>query len=275
MNHSTIIIFYAILIAVSLSSCSTIRNSASVGVQFRIDDVDVDKTGNYYLTDYRGEIRKYSDDNKMQYSYKNYNTGPIASVDVTNPHKILVFFRDFQTLMLLDNTLSSIKTIKLNPLEYYTAAGTSNDGSIWLYNSVRNTINKISFDGSVFLESIPLRRFAPGSITDAKITERENMLYINDANHGILLFNNLGIFSRIVPLTTASGIQIINNTIYYLDTATYQFAAYDLSLNTKATVVGLNEYQPKAAKVYGNKIFMIRNNTLDIFSLEKGELINQ
>ena len=274
MNHSIRSIHALMMMTVILLSCSSIRNPTSTRMEFRANDMEADKVGNYYLIDSRGEIRKYTPDNELQYSFKNYNSGTVASVDVTNPHKIMVFFRDFQTLMLLDNTLSEIKTIKLDDSGYYTAAGTSNDGNIWLYNSVRNTINKISYDGAVSLESIPLRRFAPYNITDAKIIERENLLFINDANHGVLLYNNLGIFTRIIPLTGASKLQIDNNSIYYLDKASYQFSAYDLSLNKEIVIFDLKDHEPSMALASRNYILLIKKNALEILLFEDGREIN-
>lgn len=268
MNNSLQIIFALFIIAVLVCSCDITKKNLSAGLEFRIDDVQVDKVGNYYLTDYRGEIRKYSDVNKLQYSFKNYNIGEIAVVDLTNPHKILVFFKDFQTLLVLDNTLSPIQTIKLSYTDYCTAAGTSNDGNIWLYNSIGNTLKKVSYDGSIILESIPLNHLMPLNIRDAKITERDNMLFIYDENKGLLLFNNLGIFSTIIPLTQTSKFQFTDNNIYFLDNETYEFISYDIRSKRQEIVADLEDYKPQKAIIYGNYILIIRNNTVETFSLK-------
>jgi hypothetical protein len=64
-----------------------------------------DNLQNIYL--YHGNsIRKYSPQGQLLYNYSDKSYGAITSVDVNDPLKMLVFYKDFPEIVLLDNTLS-------------------------------------------------------------------------------------------------------------------------------------------------------------------------
>src|SRR5690606_23871748 len=50
----------------------------------------------------------YKQKNSEKWEYKNLSLGKITLVDLINPLKILVFYQDFNSVVLLDNQLSEI-----------------------------------------------------------------------------------------------------------------------------------------------------------------------
>ena len=64
-----------------------------------------DALGNIYLAkDY--QLEKYSPDGTLLFTYNNYLAGRIFSVDPADPFKVLVYYRDFGQVDILDNTLT-------------------------------------------------------------------------------------------------------------------------------------------------------------------------
>lgn len=70
-------------------------------------------------------------------NYSNLQLGDITSVNLFNPLKINVFYKDFNTVILLDNRLSEITKINFNtvkPFRNISHITTGNDNTIWCFN---------------------------------------------------------------------------------------------------------------------------------------------
>lgn len=66
------------------------------------------------------------------------NLGEITTVDIVNPFKISVFYKQSNTLVLLDNTLTEITRVNFSTIEEFrntTLASTANDRRLWLFNT--------------------------------------------------------------------------------------------------------------------------------------------
>jgi hypothetical protein len=246
------------------SSCNLTRNVGTEISDFEINDFEVDKLGNYYLINHIGEIRKYSAEKKILYTFKNLSFGNISCIDVTNPHKILVFYKEFQIILILDNTLTIVTTIKLDDSQYYSAAGISNDGNIWLYNSLKNQLSKLSFSGIIIEDFNPLNVPYPSGINDSKIFDRDNRLYIFDEKSGIFTFNNFGYLEKIIPLTQVCKPEFTKNAILYFDLNLKQIMQIEITFNQKTLIKDLRSMKPDIAVLKNGKMYLIIDNVLII-----------
>ncbi|WP_347374097.1 hypothetical protein [Aequorivita sp. Q41] len=69
--------------------------------------------------------------------YNDLQLGRITSVDIINPLKVVVFFQDTNTVVLLDNKLSEIQRINFNNLAQFlnvSTATNAGNNSLWLFN---------------------------------------------------------------------------------------------------------------------------------------------
>lgn len=63
--------------------------------------------------------------------------GRITSVDIINPLKVIVFFQDTNTVVLLDNKLNEIERISFNNLRQFinvSTATNAGNNSLWIFN---------------------------------------------------------------------------------------------------------------------------------------------
>lgn len=80
-------------------------------------------------------------------SYNNIQLGTITSAHAFNPLKINLFYKDFNTVIILDNRLAEIFKIDFNRLEPFrniSHCSTGNDNTIWIFN--QNTQQLEVFD---------------------------------------------------------------------------------------------------------------------------------
>jgi hypothetical protein len=79
--------------------------------------------------------------------YKNLGLGKIERVDFQNPLQLVVFYKEFNTLVLLDNQLNETKRIdfNLNPtLIQLEAMGLSAQNQLWVYDGNSNRLGLYS-----------------------------------------------------------------------------------------------------------------------------------
>jgi len=96
--------------------------------------VGVDKFGFVYYIN-RNTLYKKKD--AVFYEYRDIQFGKIESVDLTNPLQLVLFFREANALLILDNRLNERKRIKFDNLREQRNidfASLANEQSVWLFN---------------------------------------------------------------------------------------------------------------------------------------------
>ncbi len=115
------------------------------------DSVSID-ADNYYGKDVLGYFY-YSKNNVLykqkqaeKLEYKNLSLGKIESVDLINPLKILVFYKEFNAVVLLDNQLSEITKINLNRYNILAQiCSMASANRLWAYDNLSNQLMLIDY----------------------------------------------------------------------------------------------------------------------------------
>lgn len=79
----------------------------------------------------------YKREANQSYDYSNVQLGSITSADAFNPLKVNLFYKNFNTVVILDNRLSEIYKIDFNGIQPYkdvTHISTGSDNTIWIFN---------------------------------------------------------------------------------------------------------------------------------------------
>ncbi|PXY45371.1 hypothetical protein [Flavobacterium hydrophilum] len=82
------------------------------------------------------------------YEYKNVSLGKITKADILNPLKIVLFYEDFNSAVLLDNQLNKITEINFsqnNVPIVVTSIGMSTQNQLWIYNSLNQQIGLFDY----------------------------------------------------------------------------------------------------------------------------------
>lgn len=86
---------------------------------------------------------------KEVFEYKNVSLGEITKADILNPLKIVLFYEDFNSAVLLDNQLNKITEINFsqnnNTSIVATAIGMSTQNQLWIYNSLNQQIGLFDY----------------------------------------------------------------------------------------------------------------------------------
>jgi len=178
---------------------------------------EIDKFENVYLV-YKNQLTKIDQLNGNSLTYENDRYGEITSIDVTNPQKILVFYQLYDIIITLDNSLAETSIIDLKRFEYtdIDVVAASNDNNIWLYDPISFELRKIDKNGKILAQSFSLNSVYLDQVIPNFLIEHKNMVYMNSPEDGILIFDNLGQYIKILPITSLTDLQIANGNIIYV-----------------------------------------------------------
>ena len=96
--------------------------------------IDIDNFGTHY---YIHNNILYKKDSNKTINYSNVQLGEITSANAFNPLKLNVFYKDFNTVIILDNRLAEIFKIDFNTTKPYKSVSQisiGNDNTIWVFN---------------------------------------------------------------------------------------------------------------------------------------------
>ena len=213
----------------ALISCGT-SNLIAPNRAKTIRDIAVDKLGKIYKIYSDNTLEVQQQGALPDYQYANNQWGPISSMDVTNPMKILLFYKNSSYIVLLDNTLSDLGFKSLTSLGYpdVTAVASSNDNHLWIYDAASYRLLKINIDGHIITSSVNMTEWNLHDMRPIHLVERDNKVYATDPNIGVLIFDNFGQYIRTIPIKALNRIYPSPpNFIYQKDR---RLLVYDLTL---------------------------------------------
>ena len=157
------------------------------------------------------------------YQYNNLGLGKITRVDFQNPLQIVVFYKSFNTVVLLDNQLNEIKKIDFNlkstPVTL-EAVALSSQNQVWIYDSTSSKIGLYNVNNdtikwiSTMLEN-PILHYESDYIH----------FYWTDVNLSLYRISIYGAIEKLGSLPKFDSIQLTknNNSIYQLENQLFYY----------------------------------------------------
>ncbi|MDI1354313.1 MAG: hypothetical protein PSX36_05325 [bacterium] len=198
-----------------------------VVIKSKYDFFTVDNLGNIF-TIREDELVKYLPSGKFFARYSNLKLGNITTVDATNPLKLVVYYRDYQTIVFLDNQLSlNSDVVSLQEMNYeqtdLVCAGANN--SFWIYDKQNNELIRFNENSKKIAATGNLKQILRTELNPNYMLEHNNYLYLNCPQTGIYVFDIFGAFSKIISIKDLKQFQVNDNLIYYQKDSV--FCSYD------------------------------------------------
>lgn len=245
--RSFLIIFFILLFAKSSSAQQPAPDSFILVKTYSGDiaDVALDNFDNLYVVSGTGQIKKFNAAGDSVGIYNQVrNFGKIFTMDVSNPLKILLFYKDFSTIVVLDRFLANQSVLDLKRFSILnpSAIGNSYDTKIWVFDEYDNKLKKIDEQGTTLLETPDLRTVFGHSISPQKIINDNGLVYLADTSNGIFVFDNYGSFKRKIPIKNWQSISVANNNIISADTEAISVFNSSTQLQTQRRVPFFKPY---------------------------------
>jgi hypothetical protein len=234
----------------------------------QITDFTVDNIGNVYLLFQNGQLKKMQANGDSVAVFNNVRRfGKPYSIDAGNPLKVLLYFRDFGTIVILDRLLNNRSVIDLRSqhLLQVNAIGQSYDNNIWIFDGLENKLRKIGDDGKLMDQSADLRMVFDSTPSPQIILDQDQAVYLYDTLKGVYVFDYYGGFKTRLPFTGWTDFRVINKSFFGRDGKfLYRYDPGNLNLQQ----MPIPQYMSGAQKiiVVPGTIYVLKDGELRIYS---------
>ncbi len=259
--HFSLFIFHLSPLSISAQNWKLFKKNDSLDCR----SFATDPLFNLYILTSKNEVLKYDPQGFFDSRYSNKKYGRIALVDGTNAFKVVFWFPDFQTIQLMDALVNPIITLNLNNLgvSSATAVAMSDDGFLWIFDGGTNQLLKFSADqsGVKQVEKTPM---SISGLQPTGMTVRQNQIYMNVPNQGILVFDRFGKKIKTLDIKNALDFQVIDNQLFYKQNNTlFRFHLQTLATTTLKLPEGVKGEQ--TMRLERGRLFVKRGGSIDVF----------
>ncbi len=225
-----------------------------------------DNLQNIYIATEKGQVLKYNKNGEKLYEYNNNRLGQIGKIDAANPFVLLLYYPDFQLIILLDRTMSEIKKISLFDLGILEprAIAMANDNHIWLFDQVSAVLKKVHQAGQVLFESRNLNQILGQNIRPVFMLERHNQLFLSDPENGLFIFDIFGQLLQKIPIKGIRQFQAFENQLIYAQEGQLHSIILDVLKKNRIRLPSeKNEIQD--VNIQGNLMFIAQKECIKVY----------
>jgi hypothetical protein len=182
-----------------------------------IVDFTVDNLDNIYILNSRNQIKKLNANGDSVAVFNDIKKfGQATLVDVSNPLKILLYYKDFATVVALDRFLNAVNIIDLRKqnILQVKAIGQSYDNKIWLYDELESKLKKIDEDGKLLQETADFRLLLGQAPSPIKIFDEDKYVYLYDTLQGVYVFDYYGALKNNIMISRWQNFKVAGKYIF-------------------------------------------------------------
>ncbi len=262
-------LIYLIINILYIATCLAQQDS----VQFKFirsfaieaNNLKTDEQGNIYVIN-NNELKKYNSQGLFLNSFSTKNNYNITSIDVSNPIKIILFIKENNNIIFLNQTLNITNTIFLYNYDIYSPQLVCNSmrGGFYVYDNMEYSLFYISNNKN---EQIKID-FFNNKFELNYIQENNDKLYLNYPDTGIIVLDNFFFEEDFIPIKKIKNIEIKEQNILFFDIINLKLTIYNLN---KKNIYNLNLPIQNAndAKIEQNLIFILKKNQIFIYQFWK------
>ncbi len=285
MTNFIKIFFFKLALLQSLCSCAqipisfdsvTIRNTTADSIFKYVKKIpgsftylDVDVLDNLYLITDKNQLKKFRANGDSLAVFNDVKKfGNPTMLDVSNPLKVLLYYKNFSTIVILDRFLAVRNTINLrnqNIFKVKTLA-TSYDNNIWIFDEQNVALKKINDDGAVINETLDWRQLFDTVPSPSQIIDRNNFVYLYDQSKGFYIFDYYGSFKNNLPFLNWKHVAVNGNKL--MGFVGDIFYSYEInSFNLKSYQLPLFFNDARDIKIMNSKVYLLKKEGVEVYNL--------
>ena len=232
--------------------------------------VDADVYGNLFVTTSTNQFKKISvsgDSVSVFNDVKKY--GNPSLIDINNPLKILLYYKNFATVVFLDRLLTLRGSLNFRSSNIFAAkaVATSYDNHLWLFDEQDFTLKKIDESGRVLLASNDIRNQIGATPSATSIMDRENVVYVYDIDKGFFLFDYYGAYRKTIPVTGWDFVNVSGNLLYGFKDG--KLITYQMDTNMEKQFLLPSAFaRNRALKAVNGKLYLLKEEGVYVFEIK-------
>lgn len=234
-------------------------------------DFTVDNLNNIFLFTNAGQLKKLSNEGDSIAVFNDVRRyGKRYAVDVSNPLKVLIYFKDFGTLLVLDRFLSRRETIDLRRLGMYQvkSIGQAYDNGYWVFDEQEAKLKHLNDAAQVVDQFTDFRLLFDSMPSPQYITDQNKTLYLYDSTLGVYLFDYFGAFKSRIPFVGWKDFMVINSVLFGRDEQ-YLYRYEPGSLQLQQFAISKEMAAARAIHITPEFLYVLQSDGLEIYSYQR------
>jgi len=230
----------------------------------------VDHLDNIYLLTSTDQLKKLDAKGDSVAIFNNVRkNGKVSYIDVSNPLRVLLYYKDFSTVVVLDRLLNVRSTIDLRKQNIFQvqAIGLSYDNKLWLYDELEHKLKKIDEDGKLLFETSDFRQLFNEAYSFTSVSDQDGFLYLYDILNGVLIFDYYGSLKRKIPLTRLKNFKAAGKFLFGIRNDSLVRYQPDI-FHSKEMILPLGLRQAMAINFTANRVYALKNDGLEIYQMK-------
>lgn len=232
-----------------------------------IQGVSIDRTNNFYISLGNGSIQKYDINGEHLLTFSPQKQAGITLFEAWQAVRTFIFYRDLQQYQFLGRFLVSSPYLDISngDIGFVRLATLGSDNTLWLIDDTDLSLKKYDPDLNKVVINTPFYSISDDISSINFIREYQNLVFMNDPNRGILVFDNLGNFDKSISIPGISYFNFLKDEIYFLSGDELVFMDIYKSTERKITIPSPKGY--KFALVAPGTVALFSDETMDLFRL--------
>jgi hypothetical protein len=237
--------------------------------------VSIDRYYNFYIADNNGNIFKYDSLGNEINRFSPQKKANVSLLEAWKTVNIFVFYRELQEYNLLDRFLTtSTSNFKINSdiqnektIGFARIATVAPDNNLWIFDDNDFSLKKYDTRLNKILFSTSLDLILDPQFYDLNyMREYQNLLFINDRNSGILVFDNLGNYKRTLPYKSVEYFNFLGNYLYFLNGSS--LILLDIYSGVEKEVALPEDKKYNFLLISPGTVYFFLQNKVDIYKLD-------
>jgi hypothetical protein len=233
-------------------------------VDFALDNLD-----NVYVLTSTDQLKKYNanGDSVAVFNYVK-KFGKVSAIDASNPLKILLYYKSFSTIVVLDRLFAVRNIIDLRKLNIFqvNTITRSYDNNIWLYDETDNKLKKIDDEGKTLLETADFRLLFDNAPHVKNIYDQDGFVYLYDPLQSVFVFDYYGALRNKILISGWDDFKVAGKYIFGINNDTlHRYEINSFRVDEEKLPGILNN----ASKVNftSARLYALKSDLLEIYTL--------
>ena len=257
--------------------CLTVAGQAQTDTTFKlikvikgdIVDFTVDNLDNIYILNSRNQLKKFNPNGDSVAIFNDVKKfGQVTFIDVSNPLKVLLYYKDFSTVVMLDRFLNIRNTIDLRKQNIFQAKaiGQSYDNKIWVYDELENKLKKIDEDGKLMQETPDFRLLLGQAPSPLRIFDENRYVYLYDSLQGVYVFDYYGALKNNIMISRWKNFKVAGkfifgsraDTLYRYEISTFQYDEWKMPEQI---------FRSRGFNFSSSRLYALKNDAIEIYTI--------
>ena len=231
---------------------------------------NVDNLDNIYLITNTNQLKKINATGDSIAAFNDVKRyGNPSSIDVTNPLKVLLYYKNYSTVVTLDRLLTVRNTINFRKQNIFSVNSIclSYDNNIWIFDEEDYKLKKIDEEGKMLFETTGWRLLFDSVPSPAQLIDRDNYVYLYDPEKGFYIFDYYGSFRNRLAFLNWTSVEVNGKTMYGF--SNNKLLSYELkSLNLKEYRLPDFFVNYTSIKAMNGKVYLLNENGITIYQIK-------